>query len=177
MTLFANSGVAWPNYEAETRTAGTQTLAAGAGLLRIFAAIEEHRAFELEGEREQCVGALTDAARTYTAVAKQLSGEAIEGLSPSELELAALPRYRYYNGDTFLDLFVGQSRIAIAQLYAELANRAGRLASAVRVLEPRNEASDLAAQVFQMMNLWESMMIIARVIAVLGRRSSEPAFL
>jgi ABC-type histidine transport system ATPase subunit len=46
----------------------------------------------------------------------------------------------------------------------------------VRVLEPRSEVQDLAAQVFQMMNLWESMMIIARVIAVLGRRSSETAF-
>jgi hypothetical protein len=29
MTLFANSGVAWPNFEAETRTAGTQALSAG----------------------------------------------------------------------------------------------------------------------------------------------------
>ena len=59
---------------------------------------------------------------------------------------------------------------------APQAHRRCRLASAVRVLEPRNEVQDLAAQVFQMMNLWESMMIIARVIAVLGRRSSETAF-
>lgn len=171
MTLFANSGVAWPKHEQQTQDAGKKSLEAASRLFKVLAAIEGKSELIGAEDLEACSRALDSAAQTYGLVADQLAGEAdVPALSPAELELAALPTSRRYYDEPFSELFLNRNRISIRDLYLELSQRASRLSSATKVLNPNHPATDLAASIFQMMQLWESMAIIARVIATLGRR-------
>src|ERR1700748_3719053 len=96
MTLFANSGVAWPKQEPETKDAGAKSLDAAAALFRILATLEAESESPqaLEYALARCVDSLTEAARIYANVGDSLGGEVVRPLTPSEFELAAIPRYQ-----------------------------------------------------------------------------------
>ena len=173
MTLFANSGVAWPNQERVTRDAGAKSLDAASAIFRALAAIESEAQPPFDSNLERSSELLIDASNTYLAVSRQLSNEYVERLSPSELELAVLPLQRRPYDDPLFELFLNTHRISMQQLYAELSQRAERLSVAVKSLNVKQTATVIAPQVFQIFALWESMTVLARVIAILGRRRFE----
>ncbi len=171
MTLFENSGIDWPDLEKETRKTGGNVLNAISELFSVFASIEMgDSSFRDLSHIEE---SLANAGYSYALVAKQLSEEFADSLSPSELELASLPIQRLPYDDPLFALFLNTPRVSMHQLYFELSQRTARLRTAIRVFNPNLEATDLAPQVFQMMSLLDSMIIIARVIAVIGRRQSR----
>ena len=173
MTLFANSGVAWPNQERSTRDAGAKSLDAASAIFRALAAIEVGSQLPLDSNLERSSELLLQASIIYATVSRQLSNEYSERLSPSELELAALPLQRRPYDDPLFDLFTNTRRISMQQLYAELSQRAERLSVVVKSINVSQAATVVAPQVFQIFALWESMTILARVIAILGRRRVE----
>jgi hypothetical protein len=175
MTLFANSGVAWPRHEPETKDAGAKSLEAASGLFRILGTLEadSQAAQPMEFEIGRCAESLNEAAQIYTRVAESLAGELVSPLTPSEIELAAVPRYqrRYIDDDFYEPPFRYRGPVPIGELYRDLAHRLSRLASAVRMLNTSERNFDLAPQVFEILKLWESVSTLARLIATLGRRS------
>ena len=173
MTLFANSGIAWPKFEQQTQEAGRKSLEAASSLFKVLAAVEGKTNVVSIEELESCSRALDSAANTYALVAEQVSVDSVPTLSPSELELAAIPIHCRHYDEPFNELFLQGSNILIRDLYLELSQRAFRLSAAVRIFNPKNNAVDLAASVFQMMQLWETMAVLARVIATLGRRKPK----
>jgi hypothetical protein len=177
MTLFANSGVAWPKHEPETKDAGAKSLDAASGLFRILATLEAgpQSPQSLDYELARCVESLNEAARIYASVGDSLAGEVVRPLTPSEFELAALPRYqrRYIDDDFYDRRFPYRGAMPIGELYADLAHRLSRLASSIKTLKTSERSFDLAPQVFEILKLWESVSTLSRLIATLGRRDPQ----
>ena len=173
MTFFANSGIAWPRLDQQTQEAGEKSLDAAARLFKVLAAIEGKRFFIGSDDLDVCASELDRASSIYTEIAEGASNEYVKGLSPSEIEFAALPLQRSYRNDPYFELFLDHGKISIKDLYRELAQRASRLSSAVKIFNPNKEPLDLAGSAFQMMQLWDSMTTLARVIATLGRRQPK----
>ena len=174
MTLFANSGVAWPRHEPETKDAGKKSLEAASDLFRILAALEgDSQTSQLtDFDLVRCAESLDQAAQSYARVGDSLAGEVVKPLTRSEFELAAVPWYwRRHIGDDFDEPpFLYRGRVPIGDLYRDLSYRLSRLASAIRALKTSENSFDLAPQVFEMLKLWESVSTLARLIATLGRR-------
>ena len=177
MTLFANSGVAWPRHEAETKDAGQKSLEAASGLFRILASLEaeSHPAKLGDYELNRCAESLDQAAQIYARVGDELSREAVRQMSASEFELAAIPRYRrgYADEEFEVSPYPYRGRLLVGDLYKDLSHRLRRLASAIRALKTSERSFDLAPQVFDMLRLWESISSLARLIATLGRRTAQ----
>ena len=175
MTLFANSGVAWPRYESETKEAGKKTFEAASGLFRILAVLEgEVQSPQIsEFELTRCAESLDQAARVYARVGETLAEETVKWLTPSEYELAGLPRYsrRFVEDDYYVSPFLYRGEVSIGDLYRDLSHRLTRLAAAIRNLRVEGPNVDLAPQVFDVLRLWETVSTLARLIATLGRRS------
>ena len=86
--------------------------------------------------------------------------------------LRGLPGYgRRFPDKRYEARFLSRGQFSVGDLYGDLSHRLGRLATAVRTLRVGSQSVDMAPQVFEMMNLWESITILARLIATLGRRS------
>lgn len=172
MTFFANSGTTWPHYDGQTRRAGTQSLEAASRLWKIFAALESGDSRNISREDIiACADQLQEAAGIYGRIGDALSNATVSGLTPAELELAALQLPYRYGEDPFFD----RSSLPIGKLYLDLSQRALILASLVRTFQLSDERrpheiDDLAPQVFLMMRQWEALAILGRVIAVLNRR-------
>lgn len=174
MTFFANSGTAWPRYESETREAGGDALDAASQLWKIFSILERDRQESNQTitpeMMQNCAYKLDSASSVYRDIALQIGEEYIEGLTLADVELAALHPYRSGPYDEeFMELFRG-GRLSGAKLYVELAQRLAALASSVRAFEPRRQRRDLAPQIFRMMQEWERVDQLGRVIAVVNRR-------
>ena len=176
MTLFANSGVAWPKHEPATKEAGKKTLEATSGVFKVLAAIEggSHPSQMSELDLVRCAETINEAATTYAKIGEDLRGEVVDPLTPSELEMAAIHtrRYRRYVDDEFYEMpYRFDEHLEIGLLYRDLAHRLRRLASTIRTLKTSESSFDLAPQVFQIFGLLESVTTLARLIATLGRRS------
>lgn len=169
MTLFANSGVAWPKQEEETSRAGGNVLDAGSTLFQVLASMERGNYYSDRDNLVRSADLLSSAARSYADVAEKLSDEFVDSLSPSEMEEASLPMRRSFD-DPLFALFLDKRRVSLHQLYSELSHRTARLSLLISIFDPKLGPALIAPQVFQMMNLWDSMTILARAIAVMGRR-------
>ena len=174
MTFFANSGIAWPKLEQQTREAGADSLEGGSQLWMLFARLE--RGAPEPGNRDaiaQAAEQLDRASNVYRSIAAQLDGQIVDGLSPSELELAAVRvRPTSYDEEWALDRLERMRHIPIAESYRELSRRLRTLASNLRAFAPNREDTDLAPSVFGMMRQWEMIASLARIIAVVSRRSN-----
>jgi hypothetical protein len=172
MTFFANAGVKWPPLQAQLQEAGTHALSGGADLWLLFSKIEDWQSDQIpmlgdeENVKNRCVNALQKAADTYSKNLDAIGAEAVERLTPAELDLAALPR-RYY--DDYAYEFLG-THFNARDLYSELIARIRNLVSQVKTLDLENNRHDLAFQVFRAMQEWEFISSLARLIAVLNRR-------
>ena len=120
MTFFANSGVTWPNIEHETREAGAKSLDAASRIWKILAALEDRENHSPKQEDlVSCAYSLQSASDIYSKIADQLKHETVEGITPAELDLAALnvpPRY-IYRDMPFYKLFLNDSSISVGRLY------------------------------------------------------------
>lgn len=171
MTLFANSGVAWPKFEQQTQEAGTKSLDAASHFYKLLSLIENKAQFIGTDELNSCARAFDSAGKIYASVADELVHEPdVSSMSPAELELAALPIYRRYYEEPVEELFLLRRKISIRDLYLELSQRCAQISAYVRILNPEKSSEDLASTIFQMMRLWESMSMLARAIATLSRR-------
>lgn len=177
MTLFANSGVAWPRHEQETKEAGKKSLESASQIFQILANMESGTEFNQSSEldRTRCAEGLEQASMIYKRVAESLSGEAAMRLTGSEFELAGVNElWRGFWGDEFYSVrrpYTGQ--IPIDELYRDLSHRLIRLASAIRQIDLSVSAFDAAPQVFQILRQWELISTLSRLIATLGRRSTR----
>ena len=171
MTFFANSGVAWPKFEQETREAGTESLDAASRIWKILAALEDRDGRNVEREEfTKCAKSLQHASDIYNKVAIELRYEKVASITPAELDLAAL-HHPYYDGNIFFyKMFIEDSDISVGRLYDELAQRTAHLAASIRAFEVERDNADLAPQAFQLMKQWEILAVLGRVVAVLNRR-------
>jgi hypothetical protein len=175
MMFFANSGVAWPKLEQQTRQAGSDSLEAASHLWRFIARLERRQSEPIDlDDLLQCIEQLDRASRAYSKIASELTGEIVGGLTDSEFEAVGLRRgpYAYYDDwslRSFLEEDVG---VPIGYLYLDLSRRIELLASALRVFEPNREDRDLVPSVFGMMRQWERIATTGRIIAILNRRSA-----
>jgi hypothetical protein len=185
MTLFANSGVAWPTLEEATRLAGARSLDAFSQIWQVLA--------DLEGRRERSFGtsdllpsaeSLQEASSAYARIAEELRGVIIDRMTPAELDIAGInvPSRRLLYSDpdywshSFFRLFL-ENGVQLGSLYRELAQRTANLASSIRAFEVRRPNADLAPQAFQLMQQLETLAILGRAVAVLNQRrpGSGPA--
>lgn len=177
MTLFANSGVAWPRHEQETKEAGKNSLESASLIFQILAKMESGTDFNQASEFDltRCAEGLEQASKTYKRVAESLSGEVAQRLTGSELELAGVSeQWRWFIDDEFYDLrFPYRGQIPVGELYRDLSHRLLRLANAIRQLNFGASAFDAAPQVFQILRQWELISTLSRLIATLGRRSTQ----
>lgn len=177
MTLFANSGVAWPRHEKETKEAGKKSLEAASQIFRILADMESRSESDQVSQFDlnQSAEHLELAGKTYQRVAESLSGETTPRLTGSELELAGVNgQWRRFVDEDLYDLrFPYRGQIPIGELYRDLSHRLARLANAVRHLNVRGETFDVAPQVFHILRQWELISTLSRIIATLGRRSAQ----
>lgn len=181
MTFFANSGIAWPKYEEDSRRAGTMSLDAISQVWQLFASLEA-RSERFDGNVDgssvsHSADSFQKAAGTYYRMADGLEDVFIDHLSGAEVELAGinLPNRRFYDGpysDWLGDLF-SRGSIPIGRVYKELAQRAEHLSSSIRAIEIRRDNSILAPQVFQIMKQLETLAILGRIVAVLNLRRPE----
>lgn len=178
MTIFANSGVAWPKHEPATKEAGEKTLEATSGVFKVLAAIEggSHPSQTSELDFARCAETINEAAAIYAKIAEDLGSEIVDPLTPSEIEMAAINirRYpRYIDDDFYWAPYRYGGQLIIGLLYRDLAHRLRRLASTIRTLKTSESGFDLAPQVFQIFGLLESVTTLARLIATLGRRDAS----
>lgn len=136
MTLFANSGVGWPDLELQTKNAGRQYLESVSILFSVLSKIEGGEAFVDEQDLYRCSQILESTSKEYLQISEFFSPPNVEPLSSSEMELAAVEyydaNYRYGNVGIFYELFFQRSQISMSKLYLELSERVGRLSSAAR---------------------------------------------
>jgi hypothetical protein len=169
MTFFANAGISWPNVEAQLREAGTQALDAGAHFWGFIAAMERwspdgHEDFEVaEHLRDICIGKLLRAADIYSNNLKSIGDIQVRQLDQAEIELVDGLRPP---SDRFR--IVGRS-FNMRQLYEVLIQRIRELAQQLAHLEVRRR-KEITPLVFQNMQQWERIAMLARLIAVLNLR-------
>lgn len=177
MMLFANSGLAWPRHEPATKEAGKKALEATSGIFKVLAAIEGGAPPSQTNELDlvRYAAEINEAAMAYAKISDDLRGEVIEPLTRSEIEMAAIDNRqyrRYIDGEIHERSYRYDGHLDIGLLYRDLAHRLRRLASAIKTLKTSESSFDLAPQVFQIFDLLGSSIMLARLIATLGRRSN-----
>jgi hypothetical protein len=180
MTFFANAGVKWPSAEIELQQAGTQALSGGADFWRLVSTIEAWETHdsarrdvrEAQAMQKSCARTLAGAANKYYGLLVVDSPafefeRPIDPPTPEELEQAAtifpigFPSRPYRERGEF----------TISSLYGELADRLDALAVHVRGLDLAQDQRELAFEIFKAMRQWELIAWLARLIAVLNRRT------
>ena len=169
MTFFANAGINWPNVEAQLREAGTHALDGGAHFWGFITALE--RSSPDGGEdfrfaeqvRDICIRRLLEAADIYSANLKSIGDINVRQLDQSEVQLIDGLRPP---SDRFL--IEGRS-LNVRQLYELLIRRIREFAEQVSNLDVRRP-KELTPRVFQSMQHWERIAVLARLIAVLNLR-------
>ena len=182
MTFFANSGVAWPDHESETASAGTQSLEAISQIWKLLSDLESRRdGSPIPTEVGPIIEKLTGAAVVYSRIARSLEEVRPQVVSLAELELAGVQGYSFFDPGlarifrrclTSIRLS-DDNELKIGYLYSELAQRSDNLARSLRLVEVSRSNLDLAPQMFQIMSQIESWSELGRVIAVVNRRKGD----
>lgn len=174
MTFFANSGAAWPDFDNETREAGSDALRAASRLFNIFANLESGESLTItRNDVETCARDLEGVAKTYESIARRLGPAAISGVMITDEEVA-----EWFGPFPFVeswprDWITGGS-ILIGAVFEELSHRARNLVSAIRAVEPNVKGRDLAPSVFRILAQWEALERLARFVAVVNRNKPLP---
>src|SRR6266566_5290793 len=117
MTFFANSGVAWPDFEKDTRDAGAGALRAASRLLQAFADLESGKTVSIsEDDVEFCAEALNGAAKTYSRIAYQLRDATVSRPLLTDCELVDWFGPFYPHQPWPPEWFIGPSPLRIGEL-------------------------------------------------------------
>jgi hypothetical protein len=171
MTFFANSGVAWPDVENETRQAGADSLRAASRLFDIFANLESGDTLSVsEDEAVFCAEALKRTANTYQRIGTELRDATVPTNVLTQSEFADWFGPFPYVEETWLHDWSLGSSIPVGAMFRELSKRADTLAATIRDLKPDIKAWDLAPTVFRIMKQWEALERLARFVAAVNRR-------
>lgn len=181
MSFFANSGVAWPQHENDTRRAGAQSLEAFSKVWHALADMERRGESTFSDvELSDTANSLQSAVQIYTQLAEEFRNINLDPMTPAEFDLAGLnlSMREFYDArlylapESFYVLFL-ESRINLGKLYKELAQRTKNFASSLRAFEAQRSNVDLSPQVFQFMKQLEALAILGRVVAVLNQRAGR----
>ncbi|TAU55739.1 hypothetical protein ELI43_24380 [Rhizobium leguminosarum] len=167
MTFFANSGVTWPNLEHLTSEAGALSLEAASELLSIVSKLEkeettENRSKEISATSKK----FRDASKLYKSIVTQISVDAeFSYIAQSEMELANVSTYPWISEDLI------NFPLSTREAYRDISVRLDTLAATITDISFDKQKVDLAPLIFRLMGDWERLSAIARIVAVLNRRT------
>jgi hypothetical protein len=172
VTIFANSGPKWRTTEETTTNAGTQALEAASGLWRLLAAIESGKGADQSKTVARAYEKVTAAMELYESIVPTVDDSPLPPLSPAEFQGAALYPYPSHPDASFIEY----SSASPQKLYRELITRLDTLRRRLNSLDLQKPKEDLAPQAFQLMQDWEALARLGRVIAVINRRGQDESF-
>jgi hypothetical protein len=172
MTFFSNSGVKFPNLEQPTRDAGQRALGAASDLWRLFAVIEGREEDKEHNEAEiirACSEKLMQSAAIYRTILNQIPDEYVSPLTPAEMELAGIWQYWQFRLPEHRDYFM--YHLNARNLYRDVILRLETLDAQLRTTVVGGNKRDLMRPVFSMMEQWEQLALLGRIIAIVNHRN------